>query len=252
MNKINDVIKKHLKTISEDIDMGDNREENYMFFGNIEQMKRQCDILMNEDKQKIDSILKEHDWAQDHITEAKSLLDQVFDFLMNKTKDQNNTKEFKADLGSFSLNETKEIDESKNKPTNPKLWAASLAWAKSKYKVCPSAYCNGAAAKRYKSKGGKWKTNEEVNESKKDDYKVYHNTYTSAINAALEYAESRGYEYDKEETSDKIGLGPKKPEEGKTNKFSISLTKDGKPQRKNLQIQVYGMGNKYELNCYIS
>jgi hypothetical protein len=51
-----------------------------------------------------------------------------------------------------------EIDESKNKPTNPKLWAASLAWARSKYKVCPSAYCNGAAAKHYKSKGGGWRT----------------------------------------------------------------------------------------------
>jgi hypothetical protein len=50
-----------------------------------------------------------------------------------------------------------EIDESENKPTNPKLWAASLAWARSRYDVCPSAYCNGAAAKHYKSKGGKWK-----------------------------------------------------------------------------------------------
>jgi hypothetical protein len=55
------------------------------------------------------------------------------------------------------LNEEYQIDESKNKPTNPKLWASSLAWAKSRYKVCPSAYCNGAAAKRYKSKGGGWK-----------------------------------------------------------------------------------------------
>jgi hypothetical protein len=54
--------------------------------------------------------------------------------------------------------ESMEIDESKNKPTNPKLWAASLDWARSKYKVCPSAYCNGAAAKHYKSKGGGWRT----------------------------------------------------------------------------------------------
>ena len=50
-----------------------------------------------------------------------------------------------------------EIDESKNKPTNPKLWAQCLSWARSKYDVCPSAYCNGAAAKRYKSKGGGWR-----------------------------------------------------------------------------------------------
>jgi hypothetical protein len=54
--------------------------------------------------------------------------------------------------------ESKEIDEGKkNVPTNPKLWKQCLAWARSRYKVCPSAYCNGAAAKRYKSKGGKWR-----------------------------------------------------------------------------------------------
>jgi len=49
------------------------------------------------------------------------------------------------------------IVEGKNKPTNPTLWAACTAWAKSKYDVWPSAYACGAAAKRYKSKGGKWK-----------------------------------------------------------------------------------------------
>jgi hypothetical protein len=53
--------------------------------------------------------------------------------------------------------ESMEIDESKNTPTNPKLWASSLAWARSRYDVCPSAYCNGAAAKHYKSKGGGWR-----------------------------------------------------------------------------------------------
>ena len=35
---------------------GVSEQENYMFFGNIEQMGRQCDILMREDKNQIDSI----------------------------------------------------------------------------------------------------------------------------------------------------------------------------------------------------
>ena len=30
------------------------------------------------------------------------------------------------------------------------------AWAKRTFDVYPSAYANGAAAKRYKSKGGTW------------------------------------------------------------------------------------------------
>ena len=148
MKNIENLIRKHLKTISEG---GMPEQENYMFFGNIEQMKRQCELLMGEDKNQIDSILKQHDWAQDHIAEAKSLLDQVFDFLMNQTKGGD------AEMDESLLSEEYQIDESKNKPTNPKLWAAALAWAKARYDVCPSAYCNGAAAKRYKQKGGKWR-----------------------------------------------------------------------------------------------
>jgi len=57
----------------------------------------------------------------------------------------------------FDFKELNLIVEGKNKPTNPKLWAACTAWAKSRYDVWPSAYACGAAAKRYKSKGGKWK-----------------------------------------------------------------------------------------------
>ena len=42
----------------------------------------------------------------------------------------------------------------KNIPTNTELWNSCKSWAKSKYDVWPSAYACGAAAKRYKSKGG--------------------------------------------------------------------------------------------------
>ena len=85
------------------------------------------------------------------------------------------------------------------------------------------------------------------------DFEVYHKSYTDAVNTALEYAEKRGYEYDKTDTFNIIGMGPKKPSAGKTNRLSIPLLKNGKPQRKQLHVQVYGMeGGKYELNVYIS
>ena len=93
-------------------------------------------------------------------------------------------------------------------------------------------------------------TNESVNEAK-SDYEVYHKSYTSAINAAKEYAEKKGYEINDDDSFRQIGMGPRKPSEGKTNKFSIELSKGGKVQRKKLQIQVYGMRNSYELNAYI-
>ena len=144
--KLEQIIRKHLKSLSEGEGM---EQENYMFFGNIEQMKRQCDLLMNEDHTKIDNILKQHDWAQDHISEAKSLLDQVFDFLMNQTQGE--------EVDEIYLSEEYQIDESKNCPTDPAKWSASKAAAKAKFDVYPSAYANGWAAKNYKSKGGGWK-----------------------------------------------------------------------------------------------
>lgn len=151
--KLDEIIRKQLKAIAES---SEGKPENYMFFGNLQQMHRQCKLLLNEDHDRLDAILKEHDWAQDHIAEAKSLLDQVFDFLMNETKKgaTNMALGFKQEE---MIQETSQIEEGKNKPTNPKLWSQCLAWARSKYKVCPSAYCNGAAAKRYKQKGGGWK-----------------------------------------------------------------------------------------------
>ncbi len=94
------------------------------------------------------------------------------------------------------------------------------------------------------------KFNQNINEAK-SDFETYHKSYTSAINAAREYAEKKGYEINDDDAFTKIGMGPKKPSEGKTNRFSIELSKDGKPSRKQLHIQVYGMRNSYELNAYI-
>jgi hypothetical protein len=66
---------------------GEGRTENYMFFSNLKQMKRQIEILMEMDPMMIESLLQNgHDWADDHITEAKTNMDQVFDFIMNETE----------------------------------------------------------------------------------------------------------------------------------------------------------------------
>ena len=75
----------------------------------------------------------------------------------------------------------------KNKPTNPKLWAASIAAAKSKFDVYPSAYANAWASKHYKSKGGGWKS---VSESSLD--KMNPEPTAKEMDAAL-----KDKEYDK-------------------------------------------------------
>jgi len=59
-------------------------EVNYMFFSNLKQIKRQCEMMLDMDPKEIDNIIQHgHDWADDHITEAKTNIDQVFDFFKN-------------------------------------------------------------------------------------------------------------------------------------------------------------------------
>ena len=129
------------------------RSSRYMFFSNLEQMKRQCELLLDLDQNEIEEILENgHDWAQDHISEAKNNMDQVFDFLMNET----NTDYNEDDMYDNEEMMMQEGRKKKNVATNKKLWQQSLSWARKRYEVCPSAYCNGAAVKRYNSKGGKW------------------------------------------------------------------------------------------------
>lgn len=94
---------------------------------------------------------------------------------------------------------------------------------------------------------------ENIVKESKEPYVVYHNSYSSAVQAAEKYAESKGYLIDEDDWAREITFGPKKPSDGKTNRATIGLFKNGKEQKKALHIQVYGMGNgKYELNAYIN
>lgn len=90
-------------------------------------------------------------------------------------------------------------------------------------------------------------------EATKSKYEINHKTLSSAVGEALDYAVKRGYQPNDEDVFHFISVGQKKPSEGKTNKYTIGLEKNGKVQRKALHIQVYGKGKEgYELNCYIS
>jgi hypothetical protein len=87
----------------------------------------------------------------------------------------------------------------------------------------------------------------------KDDYQIYHKSYSGAISEARRQCEEKGLFWNDNEVFNKISVGPKKPAEGKTNKFYLQLyTKDGEPAGKVVHIQVYGMGEKYELNMYFA
>ena len=139
MDRINLIIKRVLK--EERMEM-----KRYMFFSNLEQIRRQADLLLDLDHSQIENILEDgHDWADDHITVSKENLDQVFDFLMNETK--------KEDMEHPMDNDDKDMmmDEGRKKTGTP-LCARGKASAKAKYDVYPSAYANGHAVQVCKGK----------------------------------------------------------------------------------------------------
>ena len=133
MDKLDRIIKRLIKESSDD------RSSRYMFFSNLEQMRRQCDLLLDLDHDMVESILENgHDWAQDHISEAKNNMDQVFDFIMNESKSEGMELSMNIDDKDMVMMEGR-------KKTGTKLCARGVASAKSKYDVYPSAYANGHA-----------------------------------------------------------------------------------------------------------
>ena len=82
-------------------------------------------------------------------------------------------------------------------------------------------------------------------------YTLMHNTFSGAVQEAIAVAKKQGFEIDEDDWSNKVATGPKKPSKDKTNSYTIDLMKGGKPAKKRLHMQVYNMGPKYELNCYV-
>jgi len=129
---LNRIIKKVLREENE------YRSGRYMFFQNLQQMRRQCDLLLDLDPEMVEGILESgHDWAQDHIAEAKNNMDQVFDFIMNESKKDGMES-------SMNIDDEDMVMEGRKK-SGTKLCARGKSAAKAKFEVYPSAYANGYA-----------------------------------------------------------------------------------------------------------
>jgi hypothetical protein len=140
MRNLNFLIRKVIKETIEDIPSRQEKQSSrYMFFSNLEQMRRQCDLLLDLDHSMVESILDNgHDWAQDHIAEAKNNMDQVFDFIMNESKHDG------MEL-SMNMSDKDMVMMEGRKKTGTKLCARGKSAAKAKFDVYPSAYANGYA-----------------------------------------------------------------------------------------------------------
>jgi len=140
MNRIVKLTERDLNNLVKKVLKEEQESENYMFFSNLKQIARQCKMLLEMDEEMIDQILQDgHDWADDHVSEAKTNMDQVFDFMMNEKRKMEQYVDYE------------EMTEGRKK-TGTKLCARGLAAAKGKFKVHPSAYSNGYGVQVCKGK----------------------------------------------------------------------------------------------------
>jgi hypothetical protein len=110
--KENDLKKYIAKIIKENAEYGGN----YMFFSNLKQIKRQCELLLQLDENMVNQLLEQgHDWADDHVSSAKENIDQVFDFMMNETKGHDQSP-VSVDVDQFSLNEDGKMESGEKDP----------------------------------------------------------------------------------------------------------------------------------------
>lgn len=131
MENLKNLIKKHLRNITEEIDGRD--DGTYMIISNLEQMKKDIDkILSYKDSPYFHKVVTDdHAWAGDHITTSKDDIEEVANFIEGYMEQMN-------------------LFEAKKKSN--KLCSRGYNAAKSKFKVFPSAYSNGYAVQVCKGK----------------------------------------------------------------------------------------------------
>jgi hypothetical protein len=61
------------------------RNENYMFFQNLKEIKENINVLLSMDESEVDQILSNgHDWASEHMATAKDDIEEVTSFLKHR------------------------------------------------------------------------------------------------------------------------------------------------------------------------
>lgn len=167
--------------------------------------------------------------------------------------------------------EVEQVEEAYKTPAEAKAYeAGKKAWrAKKKYDTNPnkkgtkehtawSKGHNDARAKFVKKYGSNEEKmryeSVELDEARGQD-ELYFDTYSAAVQYAKAKAEKMGYEVEEDDWFRQVTTGKGKPGRGKTTRHVLKLTKNGKPTRKGLAIQVYNRETDkkpYELNSYVS
>jgi hypothetical protein len=72
------VLNRKFKSMNED----NGESQNYMFFSNLQTIKRLVDDMLEMDEVEVDEMLTNgHNWALDHIATSKDDVEEVYNFL---------------------------------------------------------------------------------------------------------------------------------------------------------------------------
>ena len=81
----------------------------------------------------------------------------------------------------------------------------------------------------------------------KKNYSLYHDTFSDAIQHALDFADKKGFTVSPETIEQHIALGQSKPACNETNRYILPTDK-----KKRVHVQIANLDDKrFELNMYI-
>jgi len=122
-SELQQIIREELsKTLNEN-------SEKYMFFQNLETIKKEVEEMLSLDPQTVDAILANgHDWAADHISTSKDDIEEVHNFLMSN----------KAPMDEKKLS-SKQMKIAKAAPPEDKITGADFAALKKGLKEAKSS-----------------------------------------------------------------------------------------------------------------
>jgi hypothetical protein len=95
-------------------DMDRDNTSNYMFFENLKTLQRLVEELLTLDETEADEIIESgHDWINDHISVAKADVEQVYQFLMNNSEEDDmdmNDMDMHDDMHMHDMGDDNELD----------------------------------------------------------------------------------------------------------------------------------------------
>lgn len=94
--------------------------DNYMFFGNLQTIKRLVDEMLEMDPSQVDSMLSSgHNWAVDHIATSKDDIEEVFNFLAGHERTEDT---YDIEIKPENI----VTDENRKKEIEDKIWKGTI------------------------------------------------------------------------------------------------------------------------------